>query len=425
MKLKSFVLAYVCTIFFIVSCKKNKTDTPAPDLTPKITSLSSTSGRYGSILTITGSNFSTTANTNIVKIGSVTIPLQSATATSLSIQIPSLLATGGGVVEVTTNNGKATGSVFTYIPDVFICGSETTINSNSDFAKYWRNDTAVSLNSGTNESSAFSIHVSGNDVVVGGNVYSNVSVPTIWRNGAASALPGVATGATLNHTAVSGNDVYATGYDNTNTFSIAKYWRNGASIALSNGNSNAVGNAIITSGTDVLVAGYSVNNSTVNATYWRNNTPAILSNASSNAEAITIAGSDILIAGHQVISNKNKATVWRNGVANILTTGNNDEEAIAIAVSGNDVYVAGTEYNTTTQNDMIKYWKNGVATVLTDGSRYTEVTDIAVYGNDVYITGHEQVAGLTQAVYWKNGIRIALPRVSNTSKTRANGICLR
>jgi predicted heme/steroid binding protein len=425
MKSKSFTLLVLCVSFFTISCKKNKTDTPTPDLTPKITTLSATSGRYGSVLTITGSNFSTNAGNNVVKIGNATIPVQSATATSLTIQIPSLLATGGGAVEVTTNNGKVTGPTFIYLADVFICGSETAINSNSEFAKYWRNDTAVSLNSGTNESSAFSIQVSGNDVIVGGNVYNNVSVPTIWRNGTASALPGVATGSTLNHITVSGNDVYATGYDNTNPFPIAKYWRNSASVALSNGNSSTSGNAITTSGTDVLVAGYSVNNSTINATYWRNNTAVILSNASSSAQAITVSGSDVLVAGHQVISNKSKATVWRNGVSAILTTGNNNEEALAIAIAGNDVHVVGTEYNATTQNNMVKYWKNGVATVLTDGSRYTEVTDIAVYGNDVYITGHESVGNVTQAVYWKNGTRIALPRVSNNSKTHANGICLR
>ncbi|MDA0987453.1 MAG: IPT/TIG domain-containing protein, partial [Bacteroidetes bacterium] len=61
-------------------------------LPPTITNLSPTSGAIGSTVTITGTNFSTTAANNIVWFGGVKATVTTATATSLSVTVP----TGAG-----------------------------------------------------------------------------------------------------------------------------------------------------------------------------------------------------------------------------------------------------------------------------------------------------------------------------------------
>jgi hypothetical protein len=58
-------------------------------VTPAITSFSPTAGEVGSTVTITGTNFSTTLSDNIVKFNGTTATVTAATATSLSVIVPS------------------------------------------------------------------------------------------------------------------------------------------------------------------------------------------------------------------------------------------------------------------------------------------------------------------------------------------------
>jgi hypothetical protein len=59
-----------------------------------------------------------------------------------------------------------------------------------------------------------------------------------------------------------------------------------------------------------------------------------------------------------------------------LTDGTQDAEVRSIYVSGNNVYVAGYEYNGTER--VAKYWKNGQAVALTDGTNGAGATSIFV-----------------------------------------------
>src|SRR5687768_16939267 len=56
--------------------------------TPFITSFSPSSGPVGTVVTITGGNFSATAGDNIVYFGAVKTAVTSATSTSLTVTIP-------------------------------------------------------------------------------------------------------------------------------------------------------------------------------------------------------------------------------------------------------------------------------------------------------------------------------------------------
>ena len=76
------------------------------------------------------------------------------------------------------------------------------------------------------------------------------------------------------------------------------------------------------------------------------------------------------------------AKYWKNGISVNLTNGHQINYANSIAVSGNDVYAAGTEYDVDTTNNtypsIAKYWKNGSVVNLTDGSKYAVANSIFI-----------------------------------------------
>jgi len=422
MKKKTLLSLAVLCILALSSCKKEKTDpTPVtpPDLTPKITGISPTSAHYGELVTITGSNFGVNPVDNTVKVNGVAIPVQQASATSLTIKLPSMLASGGGSVEVTTAKGAVTGPQLTYVPDVFISGSVNT-SSNVTIARYWKNDTAVNLSNGGSDASTAGIVVRGDSIYTAGIIYNTRSNPVYWFNNIEQALQTPVEGSAINGIAVSGSDVYTAGYDNTN-ISLGRYWRNGVAVSLGN---QQIPNAIAIAGTDVISVGLRPGATNSKAAYWRNGTATDLTDGTSYGEAtcVAVSGTDIYIAGIQNIGGTERARVWVNGTGTTLSNSANNSRAHAIAVSGSNVYVAGVELMPS-GNTAARYWKNGVETALTDGSTYLRISGIAVYKDDVYVTGHEQINGIMKPVYWKNGTKVVLPSGGFTGYT--SGICLR
>jgi hypothetical protein len=62
--------------------------------TPTITSISPTTGKVGDVVTITGTNFTTTIADNVVKFNGVAATVTAATATTLTVTVPATATTG-------------------------------------------------------------------------------------------------------------------------------------------------------------------------------------------------------------------------------------------------------------------------------------------------------------------------------------------
>lgn len=375
---------------------------------PAVSAISPTSGAAGITVTISGTNFKTTAADNIVKFNGVTATVQSATATTLTVLAP--LTGSTGVVTVTTADGTATGPLFNYAAgvDVYVAGKGITGWG------YWKNGnfTALPSNCGV----ARSVFVSGTDVYVAGADITTGG-PAYWKNGTTVDLPMTAghNGGAAFSVFVNGTDVYAAGYDVVNgSSSLPRCWKNGTpmTVSLSSGNISAglpvvLGTlySVFVTGSDIYLAGsqspFSGNHI---ATYWKNGTPFPLTDGTFNCEAsgIMVSGSDAYVSAFDGTIPK----YWKNGSPNTLATPNNaySGTTTGIYVSGSDVYVTGYYRNTA------KYWKNGTMVDLTASTPgptlFEYATGIAGNGNDIYISGNDASKGYG---YWKNGIFTVLP----------------
>src|SRR4051812_31342426 len=113
------IVSFTC-MFFIISCAKEKLSPPPPPVTPvepapvNVATLSPTTGRFATVVTITGSGFSAVAAEDTVKFNGIKASVQQATTTQLTVSVPPLLT---DTAKVTVTVGKQTGAgpVFNYI----------------------------------------------------------------------------------------------------------------------------------------------------------------------------------------------------------------------------------------------------------------------------------------------------------------------
>ena len=134
------------------------------------------------------------------------------------------------------------------------------------------------------------------------------------------------------------------------------------------------------------------------------------------AYAIVVAGNDVYVAGEEYNGTNYVAKYWKNGISMALTDGSKEAHAYSIAVSGTDIYVAGSEMSGMNGNMVADYWKNGTVFHLTDGSNYARANSITVSGTSVYAAGAEFKDGnFFVAKYWLNGYAVAITDSSNYS----------
>jgi hypothetical protein len=292
------------------------------------------------------------------------------------------------------------------VVDVYNAGYIVAVNTHS-VAVYWKNNTLVRLGDSTVSTVANAIAVNGNDIYVAGNMTNSEQITTavIWKNGVATNLTNGSSNADARAITVSGGNVYAAGYINNLQ---AVYWKNGAVNDLQ---ASSVANAIAVNVGNVYVAGW-VYDSTIgnNGTVvWKNGTATEFvvptpGNAfdyiSGSASAITVTNGDVYVTGYA-----GGGKYWKNGTETDLQNGYYCYPS-AIAVSGNDVYIAGSIYHNDPDAAIstANYWKNGNVVPLTSVTELSYANAIALNGADVYIGGQ----GNGSAVYWKNSTEVKL-----------------
>jgi hypothetical protein len=113
------------TTILMISCSKDGGNEPIVDdepinLKPTITAIAPTTGVVGTEVTISGTNFSATNSQNEVEFNGTVATVSSATATQLTVNVPTNATSG--TVSVAVNGEMAVGPTFTVITaDVSLC----------------------------------------------------------------------------------------------------------------------------------------------------------------------------------------------------------------------------------------------------------------------------------------------------------------
>ena len=387
-----------------------------------ITNFTPASGGYNTQVSITGSNFLTTPEANVVTFNGVAGTVTAASATSLTVKVPARAGSGPVLV-----NGVAAGITFKYVPDVFIVGYAADAAGNAR-ATLWKNGVAITLSGPGQHTYANEIFVLNDDIYVAGFRYVvSFGVARWWKNGTEMPLSDDKHFSSAEDIQVAGNDVYIVGYEgNSAGKSIAKYWKNGDPVDIADGTANVSLSGISVNGQDVFVVGNSLhtNGNTV-ATFWKNGVPNQLTSGVSFAWDIFVSGNDVYTTGS--IRNTGPGigfvSSWKNNTATLLSPGLDGGAGREIVVVGNDVYVAGIERNIK-HVGVAKYWKNGAPVALSDGAFEAQANGIDVLGDDVYVAGYEyNAAGVAIAKLWKNGV--SFPITDGGNFALANAIVVR
>lgn len=237
---------------------------------------------------------------------------------------------------------------------------------------------------------------------------------TLWKNGVAQQLSN--TESWVNKVTVVGNDVYAVGREYQGSKSVAKLWKNGtATNPINSSNNTEVLTCAVSASGDVYILVREWSNIVNEYKVLKNNIPVALNRTNTNTVIfpydVFVSGNDVYVSGSEYSSATNlvKAVFWKNGIISSLSdvAANAQNEARKIFVSDNNVYALGTEARAD-GNDIAVLWKNGLPTSITDGTKTGVVNALFVSGNDVYIAGgeYDQTTFNSVTILWKNGTPI-------------------
>ncbi|MGZ3763331.1 MAG: beta strand repeat-containing protein [Mucilaginibacter sp.] len=435
----SFLMIFTALVT-LSGCKKNN---PVP--APVINTVSPSSGLAGVSVTISGSNFNTTASGNTVKFNGFAATVTSATAGALVVTAP----VGGstGAITVTTIGGTATGPAFTYLQAptitsispvsakagsaVTITGTNFDVVASNDIVKF--NGTTATVTTATSTSLIVTAPAGGSSGAItvttlggtaNGPAFTYLQAPTITGISPASAAAGASvtiTGtnfdATVANDAVSFNGAVATVTNATVSQLVVTVPAGGTSgnvtVTTSGGTSNTFAFTYITStGPNIFVLG---SDTRFGFGYWKNSTFTATPDCIS-PYAMTGSGTDFYVAGS---SSGHTPTYWKNNTA--VQVSSQTGYTVSIVVSGTDIYCLGIA------NNAYYVWKNGAAqplTMIVTDIIAGSVNGMAVNNGDVYVAGARYLGNSTilKATYWKNGTPVDLTDGITSGSARATAV---
>jgi hypothetical protein len=425
MKPYLFIICSFALLFFAGCTKDSVPKGPAQIVEaqkPSITAVSPDTALAGTLITITGTNFNTTAANDTVMFNGMAATVVSATATQLTVNAPSGGSTGN--ITVTTSDGLSNGKNFVYAtavsgPDIYVAGFDGV------YAVYWKNGTEVVLTDGTKAAVARAICVYNNDVYCAGNDGSKAAY---WKNGTEvtlsnGSLPAAATGI-----AVDANNVYVSGFMTSTLgldFTYAALWSNGVLSNMAEDTTHAsLANGVAIDGGLPIISGMSAGKSTLSRGFLHSVGGLVdyLTNDTTYSYATGICNGPsggTYTAGYILEGGNVRPQIWADDLPLVQNYFGYPGYCYGItADSGNNIYAVGTAIEPG-KKAIAELWKGlgAAATDLTDGTNPAGAYGVAVHGTDVYVVGFEYT---TTNIYgapkiWKNGVGTTLTVASSTA----------
>jgi hypothetical protein len=254
--------------------------------------------------------------------------------------------------------------------------------------------------------------------------------PVYWKDGTPVPLGSIG-GCFGQMIATSGSDVYVAGL---NIIDGSPWWWNGSSwkaLGALPANTGWWYTGMAISGTDVYITANAMGTNVDTPGYWLNGTWKTFTDVTNGkVSGVVVVAGHVYMAGvdsSATPTNPNVPVYWLDGVKHILPQGNDPNgnpnqwgwiEASpgspTIVASGNNVYIAGVTYGSTSSTEVPIVWKDSQIFFLGTSGVY-RVLSIAVHDNDFYVAGIEDSSTASAPtnpctpVYWKAGVPHTLP----------------
>jgi hypothetical protein len=157
--MKKTLSVFLSTLLLVTACKKDDAvPDPTPDPTPTITAISPANGPKNTVVTITGTDFGSSAAALKVYFNGVQGTVQSAASTTITATVPT--GAGTGSVKVEKNSVQVTGPVFTYHGVGYV---STFAGGTGGFADGTGTAARFNLNSGITKDATGNLYVADRD----------------------------------------------------------------------------------------------------------------------------------------------------------------------------------------------------------------------------------------------------------------------
>lgn len=324
-----------------------------------------------------------------ISMGTVTITAQveEAQATCTVTVTPDLYVIGSlngqGTVwknsEVIKENLRSAEDIFVTPSGIYILGENKVFLNDAVRRNFSDNDrTVTALYVDANQNADY---VCGFESATGGKIISKM-----WKNGTETILSD--TGLSKAYDIfVHNNDVYVLGNFKEGRFGIPDIvlWKNGVEeqVIKSNGFQIEAKALFVDNAGNVYIGGHYKGIPTI----WKNGVETQLDQERGGVNAIFVKDGDVYATGYANDRSSGnavlKAVFWKNEVKTNLTDGTQERErGNDIVAFNNDVYVAVTKYNNTTNQSTLSLYRNGHETILGNGNN---TIDAGIAANKLFV----------------------------------------
>ena len=178
-----YLLLLLAMVVTISACKNDDEPTP-PAAVLAVTSFTPSSGPVGTKVTITGTNFNTTAASNTVLFNTTAATVTAATATSLEVTVPAGATTG--VISVTSAGVTAKSSATYTVSEVV--KTDVEVKGDITASTTWTKDKVYTLKGFVNVTSGAVLTIEAGTIIKGGN--KDADPTASGKGGTLIILPG-------------------------------------------------------------------------------------------------------------------------------------------------------------------------------------------------------------------------------------------